>query len=93
MLAGEIDSPGGFATHRLLAAEIQHLIVTGLLWGQPSNYTRALQTPCPAPRPRTVKTVIDLITSDSGRAWTVSDLARAAGIGVRAGGRLPALRG
>ena len=40
--------------------------------------------PGPAPRPRTVKTVIDLITGDPGRAWTVSDLARAAGISVRA---------
>ena len=84
MLAGELDNPGGFATQPLLAAEIQYLIVTGLLWGQPNNYSQALRTPGPAPRPRTVKTVIDLIEGDPGQAWTISDLARAAGISVRA---------
>ena len=84
MLASELDNPGGIATQPLLAAEIQHLIVTGLLWGQPSNYSEALRTPGPPPRPRTVKIVIDLIDDEPERAWTISDLARAAGISVRA---------
>lgn len=84
MLAGELDNPGGFATQPLLAAELQHLILIGLLLGQPSNYSQSLRAPGLAPRPRTVKNVIDLIEDDPGQPWTISDLARAAGISVRA---------
>jgi AraC-like DNA-binding protein len=84
LLASELDNPGGFATQPLLAAEIQHLIVTGLLWGQPNNYSAALRTPGPAPRPRTVKIVIDLIEASPDHPWTIIELARAAGVSVRA---------
>ena len=84
MLAGELDNPGGFATQPLLAAEIQHLILTGLLWVQPSNYSQALRTPGRAPRPRTVKIVIDLIEAMPEHPWTITELARAAAISVRA---------
>jgi AraC-like DNA-binding protein len=84
MLAGELDNPGGLATQALLAAEIQHLIVTGLLWGQPSNYSGALRTPGRAPRPRAVKIAIDLIEATPEHPWTITELARAAGISVRA---------
>ena len=84
MLAGELDNPGGFATQPLLAEEIQHLILSGLLWGQPSNYSEVLRIPGPAPRPRTVKIVIDLIEDKPEQAWSIRNLARAAGISVRA---------
>ena len=54
-------------------------IITGLLWGRPSNYSAALRAPGP-PRPRTVKIAIDLIEAAPEGSWTVTALAREAGV-------------
>jgi AraC-like DNA-binding protein len=83
MVAGELDSPGGFATQPLLAAELRRLIVAGLLWCQPHSYTEELASPGPPSGPRTVKTAVDLIESVPERPWTASELAAAAGASVR----------
>ncbi|MGE3257198.1 AraC family transcriptional regulator, partial [Pseudonocardia sp.] len=84
MLADELDAPGGPAAQPLLAAEVERLIVGGLVWGQRHSYSDELCEPTPAPRPRTVKQAVELIEGAPEKAWTVRELAAASGVGVRA---------
>ncbi|MHA6794342.1 AraC family transcriptional regulator [Pseudonocardia bannensis] len=83
ILANELSQPGGLAAHPILAAEVQRLIITGLLLCQQHNYSDALNTPGLTPRERAVRGVVDLIDERPDHPWTVPDLARAAGISVR----------
>jgi AraC-like DNA-binding protein len=83
MVAGELDSPGGFATQPLLAAELRRLILAGLLCCQPHSYTEDLASPGPPSGPRTVKTAVELIQSSPGRPWTIGELAATVGVSVR----------
>jgi hypothetical protein len=48
ILAQELAQPGGLAAHPLLAAEVQQLIITGLLLCQQHNYSDALNAPSTA---------------------------------------------
>lgn len=83
ILASELNAPGGLATNPLLAAELRHLIVAGLLWNQPHSYSEELRTPAPALRPRHVKVAMQVIEEDLDRAWSVGEIAAATGVGVR----------
>lgn len=84
VLASELESPGGVASHPLLAAEIRHLIVAGLLWNQPHTYSDELRNPVQALRPRHVKLAMAVIEENLERPWSVGEIAVAAGVGVRA---------
>ncbi len=83
ILAGELETPGGLASHPLLAAELRHLIVGGLLWNQPHSYSEELRNPVHTLRPRHVKLAMRVIEESPERAWSVGEIAAAAGVGVR----------
>ncbi len=83
ILASELESPGGLASNPLLAADLRHLIVAGLLWNQPHSYSEELRNPVQALRPRHVKLTMQVIEENLERAWSVGELAAAAGVGVR----------
>lgn len=84
MLAQELDQPGGLAAQPVLAADIQHLVIAGLLTSHRHDYSEALLGPRPPAPPRAVRLVVELIEEQPGHPWTVSQLARAAGVSVRA---------
>jgi AraC-like DNA-binding protein len=84
ILAQELDQPGGLAAQPVLAADIQHLIIMGLLTGHRHDYSDALLDPGPPAPSRAVKLVMELIEEQPGYPWTVPQLARAAGVSVRA---------
>lgn len=67
----------------VLAAEIQHAILSGLLLGQRHNYTDAVFSTPVLPAPRVVRRVVDLIESTPTTGLTVADLASFAGISAR----------
>lgn len=83
ILSQELSRPGGLAAQPLLAAEVQQLIITGLLLSQVHNYSEALNDPAPAPRPRAVRRAIEVIDARPDFPWTVPDLAAIADVSVR----------
>ncbi|SMD25274.1 AraC family transcriptional regulator [Kibdelosporangium aridum] len=67
----------------VLAAEIEHGILTALLLGQPNNYTDRIFGARTLPAPRVVRRVTELIDSAPQTAFTVADLAAFAGVSAR----------
>jgi AraC-like DNA-binding protein len=67
----------------VLAAEIEHGILTSLLLGQRHNYTEAIFSARALPAPRVVRSVVELIDSAPETAFTVADLAEYAGVSER----------
>jgi AraC-like DNA-binding protein len=67
----------------VLAAEIEHGILSALLLGQPHNYTDAIFSARALPAPRVVRRVVELIESAPETAFTVADLAECAGVSER----------
>jgi AraC-like DNA-binding protein len=68
----------------VLAAEIEHTLLTSLLLGQRHNYTDAIYAVRPLPPPRVIRRVVELINSAPDTAFTVADLAVFAGVSERA---------
>lgn len=67
----------------VLAAEVEHGIMTALLLGQRHNYTDAIFSAQTLPAPRAVRRVVDLVNSTPEKAFTVADLAVHAGVSER----------
>ena len=67
----------------VLAAELEHGILTSLLLGQRHNYTDAIFSAQALPSPRVVRRVVELIDEAPGTAFTIADLASFAGVSER----------
>ncbi len=67
----------------VLAAEIEHGILTALLLGQRHTYTDAIFSAQARPAPRVVRRVVELIDSAPDTAFSVADLAMFAGVSER----------
>lgn len=67
----------------VLAAELEHTILTSLLLTQRHNYTDAIFSTPTLPAPRVVRRVVELIDSSPHKAFTVADLAGHAGVSER----------
>src|SRR6266536_4308571 len=67
----------------VLAAEIEHGVLTALLLGQRHNYTDAIFAPRTLPAPRVVRRVVELVDAAPEKPWTVADLALFAGVSAR----------
>lgn len=67
----------------VLAAELEHGVLTALLLGQRHNYTDAIFSARALPAPRVVRRVVELIESAPETAFTVADLAACAGVSER----------
>jgi len=84
-LAGaELHDDGGLIYHPLIAGRLWHGILTGLLLAADHPYREELADRAAPSRPRHVKRAIDVMEADPGLPVTVHDLARIAGVGVRA---------
>jgi AraC-like DNA-binding protein len=73
--------PGGPSP--VLAAEVEHSVVSALLFGQRHNYTDAVFAPPALPSSRVVGRVVELIEASTDTAFTVADLAAFAGVSER----------
>lgn len=67
----------------VLAAEIEHTILTTLLLTQRHNYTDGIFSAPSLPAPRVVRRVVELIDATPHKAFTVADLAGHAGVSER----------
>jgi transcriptional regulator GlxA family with amidase domain len=84
ILAGEAGSDDGILGHRLAVANLQQLLIQGLLLIQPHNYTDALTEQEPAAGVKVVNRVIDLMHAGPEKAWHAAGLAHEAGVSTRA---------
>jgi AraC-like DNA-binding protein len=84
-LAGaELHDEGGLIYHPMIAGRLWHGILTGLLLAADHPYHDELTEQARPSRPRHVKRAIDVMEADPALPVTVHDLARIAGVGVRA---------
>jgi AraC-like DNA-binding protein len=67
----------------VLAAEIEHNILTTMLLTQRHNYTEAIFAAPTLPPPRVVRRVVELIDAAPEKAFTVASLAMHAGVSER----------
>jgi AraC-like DNA-binding protein len=84
VLAREAGKDDGLLTHRLAAANLQHLLIQGLLLTQPNNYTDALRDDGRPASEAVIRQAIDLMRCYPESAWTTGELARATGVSARA---------
>ena len=67
----------------VLAAEVEHGIMSALLLGQRHNYTDAIFSAQTLPAPRAVRRVVELVDAAPEKAFTIADLAVYAGVSER----------
>jgi AraC-like DNA-binding protein len=67
----------------VLAAEIEHNVLSTLLLTQRHNYTDAIFATPALPAPRVVRRVVELIDATPAKSFTVADLALYAGVSER----------
>jgi len=67
----------------VLAAELEHGVLSALLLGQRHNYTDAIFSTRTLPAPKAVRRVVELVDAAPEKPWTVADLALYAGVSAR----------
>jgi AraC-like DNA-binding protein len=82
-LHSELDNPDGLIHQPLVASRLWSFVLTGVLLATDHQYRAELAGTATPSRPRHVKLAIDYIEADPGRAMTVHDIARSAGVSVR----------
>jgi AraC-like DNA-binding protein len=82
-ICSEVDNRAGLIYQPLIASRLWSCVLTGLLLATGHQYRAELAGSATPSRPRHVKRAIDLMEADPGRAVTVHDLARMAGVSVR----------
>lgn len=84
LMLEELDRPGGLLSQsRHYRDYLEKVLIAGLLHTQPHDYLEELLAPGAPARPRTVKRVIDLIEANPETNFSLTDLARHAGVGAR----------
>lgn len=79
------DAEGGDAPlHAAVRAQIEDAIMLAFVTMQPSNYTGLVMSGTLTPAPRAVRRAMELCDDAPDVTWTVSDLAAASGVSVRA---------
>jgi AraC-like DNA-binding protein len=84
VLIREAGRDDGLLRHRLAVANLQHLLIEGLLLTQPHNYTTALIDDGRPASEAVVNRAIDLARAYPESEWTTAKLARATGVSARA---------
>jgi AraC-like DNA-binding protein len=84
VMAREAGRGDGLLRHPLALANLQNLLIQGLLLTQPHNYTDALAEGGRPASDAVVKQAIELMRCHPESAWTTAELARAAGVSARA---------
>ena len=83
-LVSELEHQSPMLASSLVAAQIEHLLVTTLLMIQPNNYRDELVSPPQSIAPRHVRRVEEYIEAHADRELTVGDLAAHANVSTSA---------
>ncbi|WP_236718478.1 AraC family transcriptional regulator [Actinoplanes sp. TFC3] len=83
LLRGEITHPSSMMGLPIIAGQLRHAVISGLLLSVPHRYSNELSAPAPAGPPRAIQRVVDAIHDEPERPFTVADLAGIAGVSVR----------
>lgn len=84
LLRSESGRPDGMMTDPVMAGSLAGLAMTGLLRGQPHNYSDELSGPERRVAPASIRNALELIEEKAADIVSVADLATAAGLSVRA---------
>lgn len=84
LLLDEMDGGGRIPQHPLAMRDLERLLLSQLLLGQPHNYSALLREPPRDAPPKAIRVAAELIEAHAGEELTVEDIAEAVGIGVRA---------
>jgi AraC-like DNA-binding protein len=79
LLHDEYDHRQGLLYHPIIADQLRHGIISGLLL----NYRDELTAPAPAGPPRAIRRVIDAVHDEPEKSFTVTDLATIGRMSVR----------
>lgn len=83
LMVAELQRDGGMLDHPLVSAQLESLLLTGLLTTQRHNYTTALHTGTGPTPPRAVRRAVDHIEENFGLALTLERLATHTGVSAR----------
>ena len=78
-----LAAPGSLLAQPAVADPLAESVVSGFLFAVRHSYSEALDRPAPRPRPRAIRTAIELMEQDPAAAWTVAALARSCEVSVR----------
>jgi AraC-like DNA-binding protein len=84
LLVGEVDGGGVIPTEPLAMRQLEQLLLTQFLLGQPNNYSAALHRAPLSPAPKVIRHAAELIEEHACEPLTVEDIAEAVGLSVRA---------
>jgi AraC-like DNA-binding protein len=84
IFARECGRSDGILSHPLALANLQRMLIQGLLLTQPHTFSDDLSRDQPPARAGVVRLAIDLLQAYPESAWTTGELARATGVSARA---------
>jgi hypothetical protein len=84
LLRNELKDPAGLTTVPAMSRQLGRVIMTGLLVSQTHNYTEALTRPRAVPGSKPIRNALELIESQPADIESVTDIAAAVGLSVRA---------
>jgi AraC-like DNA-binding protein len=83
LVRAESEDLEGLLYEPLIAEQLRHSILSGLLLTTPHRYSDELVNPAPCGPPRAVRRVVDAMNDGPERQFCVADLAAIAGMSVR----------
>ncbi|GAB1642834.1 AraC family transcriptional regulator [Krasilnikovia sp. MM14-A1259] len=83
LLRDELAHPGSLLLQPLIAEQLRHSLLSGLLLSAPHRYLAELTAPAPAGPPRAIRRALDAIHNDPQQPFSVGDLAAVAQVSVR----------
>ena len=83
LLHGELGHPESLVHQPLIAQQIRHSVLSGLLLSLSHRYRDELSAPARPGAPRAIRRALDLIHAEPERPLSVADLAATAGMSVR----------
>lgn len=83
LLRDELGCAESLIRQPLIAGQLRHSILAGLLYAAPHRYHDELTAPAQAGPPRAVRRALDAIHDEPEQPFTVIDLAATAGVSVR----------
>jgi AraC-like DNA-binding protein len=83
LLRDEYDHPDGLLYQPLIAEQVRHGLLHGLLLSVPHRHHAELTAPAQPGPPRSVRRAVEAIRDEPGRPFTVAELAAIGGVSVR----------
>lgn len=83
LVRAEMDNPDGLISQPLVARQLAHSLLTGVLMATDHPYRDDLLRPAPPRRPQSIQRAVDAIEATPDAPFTVRDLAKVAGVSVR----------